>query len=648
MKAKNIFNLMVLCLAGASILSSCKGDDDYAVGEWDAVEGYQDAGFAVSSVNEEKDPSDATTTSFVVTRAAGEGRALPACVLPLEVVENTDNVFEVGECRFAEGADKAEVTVNFPKAEMGKNYSLTVKISDPKFVSSYSENIMFTYNVIRVKWNRIGGEDEFATFAENFWWEESSRCVVEQRDDDPTQFRLKAPFDNMPGISGYLNGRQNETIVFRILQKGEGYAGTSKVASEGLVVYDDINLGYFHTTYNADIYMYHPSAFTSMRTEENWKFNRVLSWQDEKHTLPGQVQFAPYYYMDGIGGWNHTQADGVVVITFPGYTPLYEASIEEDFDWEPVFSGDYASEQLRKTSEATLYHGVCVTDKDNCAERFAEKNGELYMIASPYAEDYHILFAVKDDKVSIPEGYEMQPIGLSALGEDVYASISAARSKFSKNVVELYMIFSNEDGSKTYGEAIETLSNITYTTVGTADYVYTFFFTDEEENPVTDYDLELQQRDDKPEMFRLLHWGYDVDFYFTWNQKTNAMTVPANYIGYDHPSYGPVFVADWATVGLGSYAQYPCAYDPETKTATLNVNYFVSAGSFGGDAEYMQIKLGEMPEPVAAARKAKAKKNFNIHQFELDGSKKMWKVVKNQAPVRITKESTPVAASLAE
>ena len=33
--------------------------------------------------------------------------------------------------------------------------------------------------------------------------------------------------------------------------------------------------------------------------------------------------------MDGVGGWNQSQSDGQIVITFPGYTPLYTASIDQ-------------------------------------------------------------------------------------------------------------------------------------------------------------------------------------------------------------------------------------------------------------------------------------------------------------------------------
>jgi hypothetical protein len=35
-------------------------------------------------------------------------------------------------------------------------------------------------------------------------------------------------------------------------------------------------------------------------------------WLDSK-----TLQLAPYYYINGVGGWNYTEYDGVIVITLP-------------------------------------------------------------------------------------------------------------------------------------------------------------------------------------------------------------------------------------------------------------------------------------------------------------------------------------------
>ena len=149
-----------------------------------------------------------------------------------------------------------------------------------------------------------------------------------------------------------------------------------------------------------------------------------------RHTwckTPGQVQFAPYYYMDGVGGWNQSQSNGIVVITFPGYTPLYTATVE-DYNWEKVFAGAYISEQLGTTTEGvTLYKGVAKADVEaenpGCYDRFAELYGTPYLIKDAYAEGYDIVFGVKDGEVKVIEGYESQPLGIQAVGADVYGAI---------------------------------------------------------------------------------------------------------------------------------------------------------------------------------------------------------------------------------
>ncbi|MDR2969665.1 MAG: hypothetical protein LBV32_08695 [Tannerellaceae bacterium] len=42
-----------------------------------------------------------------------------------------------------------------------------------------------------------------------------------------------------------------------------------------------------------------------------------LSVSNNKKVGDKQYQFAPYYYVDGVGGWNNTGNDGVIVITLP-------------------------------------------------------------------------------------------------------------------------------------------------------------------------------------------------------------------------------------------------------------------------------------------------------------------------------------------
>ena len=75
---------------------------------------------------------------------------------------------------------------------------------------------------------------------------------------------------------------------------------------DNIIYYDDFFIG---LNYEGDksqpIYACHPSGFKDISSDHN-------KWLDDK-----TAQFAPYYYINGVGGWNNTQYDGVIIITLP-------------------------------------------------------------------------------------------------------------------------------------------------------------------------------------------------------------------------------------------------------------------------------------------------------------------------------------------
>ena len=163
------------------------------------------------------------------------------------------------------------------------------------------------------------------TFLEGFWFEwESKNVEIYQNTENRNEYRIKDPFDVIvaemaeEGQTVVLNGHQSKWLTFTVLQPGQEVAGLT-ISQKDLVFFSELNTGYFHSSYEADVLMLHPWEFSSLRSESAGAFNKVLSWQE--NGLPGQVQLAPYYYMDGIGGWNNTKKDGVVMITFPDYVP---------------------------------------------------------------------------------------------------------------------------------------------------------------------------------------------------------------------------------------------------------------------------------------------------------------------------------------
>ena len=103
--------------------TACSDDKvDYERGTWDANENYADIYFAESSKTVELDPADPLTTTLKVYRRVEHEYTyakdslgndsitndtivtkLPKLTLKLDIVSNTDSVFEVSDAEFAEG-----------------------------------------------------------------------------------------------------------------------------------------------------------------------------------------------------------------------------------------------------------------------------------------------------------------------------------------------------------------------------------------------------------------------------------------------------------------------------------------------------------------------------------------------------------------
>ena len=643
---KNIFKYVYSLLAGAVVLVAASCSDEYEYegrGTWDATDNYANIYFPTTEAVVELDPVDPTIATVTVKRKNKIG----ALVVPFKVTKNTDNVFEVGQATFADGAEEAVLTVNFPKAEVGTPYTLQLTLDDPSLVSKYSTDISYTLNLTRVKWNSLGT----GTIAEGFYLGYSAEVEIQQRDDKPTVFRLIKPFDDIlaqdledyPEDAPCMNGLQPDKLVFTVLTPGDVvsedmYNGPVTVKGIDLVDYNTYHLGFTNSTYGEPVKCYHPKSMKSTADEGSWSFNKVLSYQADGKT-PGQVQFAPFYYMDGVGGWNNTQSGGIVVITFPGYTPLYTASIEEgDFEWEKVFEGAFISEKLGTTKDGVaFYRGVAKEDVEaenpGCYERFAELYGTPYLIEAPYAEGGNIIFGVKDGEIKVIEGYESQALGFQAVGEDVYGVIGAGGSSFSDAVISLKITFQNKKGDMEYGTAVETLANLTWSEVGTGVYTYgADALTDDSESYYEGTeDATLYQCNELPEQYILKPWAKSEEgLKFTLSAKDGKIRF-YQYTGEAFQNYGDVYFIDLEAYN-SAFAQYLGGYDAETKTYEFCGSYYIpGAGGFGLVSE--TFVLNDTPTPAAAPKKAQQanslKQVFRSYQmpsrFQPKSALKVWK-----------------------
>ena len=541
MKIKNIIAALFMLPVLAGMTACSEKEADYSGrGEWDAADGYAQIYFATTSESQSVDPAAPTTYMIEVLRRDSERPALTA---KPTVLENTGEVFTVSDAVFAAGDSIAYITVNYPNAEIGKEYTLQITFDDPELTSIYSSNIVYTYTVIRVKWNLLG----IGMFAENFWWEGENEVEIYQRDDNPTQFRIMNPFNEMTWYEGEddSDGSQSPYVDLTISQKGEAFLSVKEATVDGLVYFTPMNSGYFHPSYGDHVYLYHPSAFSNFQTEDTWSYNKVLAWQDEN--LPGRIQLAPYYYIPAAGGgWNNTTANDVVIIDFPGYEDPYVAQVE-DYEWEEVYAGEFKSNQLgTSVGGVKLYRGLPVDEVEQeyegCYELADSLYGTIYKIGSPYASGYDLVFYVNEDgEITLSEETELQPIGIKAVGKDVYAKINANKSLFGETEVALSITFQTEPDVKgdytDYGTADEILSNIKWNAIAAGTYTYAYFWEGDDEG------LLLYQREDKPNLYKIEDWGGGVDFVFNMNSK-NEISFEGFYIGYTDGTYGDIWMWD--------------------------------------------------------------------------------------------------------
>ena len=596
MRLNKIF--LFATLASAALFTACSDDDDkYAgPGEWNAAADYANIYFKETSMTESVDPTAPTTASFKVYRRVQHEYAfgkdaqgndsitsdkittpLPARTVKLDIIENTNNVFKISDATFAEGDTVATVNLTYDGAEVGIPHVLKVSSADPSLVSYYSKDITYTYTVTRVKWNSLGT----GKLEENYYIGYSSQVEILQRDDAPNQFRVMHPLDEAleqakadPNWDpGEFNGKQPEYIELT-------------VDKNGIVTFEEFNSGCFNLNYEADVWIRHPKWASSTKDPSNWTHNKVLSYQADGKT-PGQIQLAPWYYMDGVGGWNHTQNDGDIVITFPGFTPEYVATLE-DFSWEKLFTGVTISEKLGQTIEgATLLQGVpnaevLAEEGDSCFIRCYEQMGHPYIITNAYAEDYELLFCVTNDgKVVVPEGYELQATGLTALGDDVYAKINGGKSTFSETLVVLNITFCNEDESVVYGTTNETFVNPTYKEVGTG--VYTYGVEALSNNAGSAYEgtenSTLYLCEQMPGTYYLKPWANSEEgLNFTLGKDGHIRFY--QFTGDTYPNYGDIYFIDLEAYNP-AYTDYLGTYDPETKTFTFSGSYYIPDAGAG-------------------------------------------------------------------
>lgn len=620
MKTIRKYSILLSAALTALFVGACTDEYSYeGAGEPDSEDNVGVYFPSTNPTSIEVEPTEACEFTFNVRRYNKNG----AQAVPLKVTTNTDDVFTVpATANFADGDSVATVEVSFSRAEIGKNYTLTLTC-DSTYYSTYKQgSLQYSVSASRVKWVDAGfyyAEDGskvegYANYTEDlvttFWSSAGNPTYpvkLQERDDKPGYFRLVNAYG-----AAYPNndvGDYDDSKDYYILID----------ATDPDAVYipsaceQGCDWGY------GNFYVHSVAGYYISRGKTDSAEGYYGTYKNGKITFPaGALLFGMANY-NSAGLYYSNNSGKFCVVVDPDLDP-YRADIETDFEWEEVFTGVYTSSILDNESQVTLMKGTCAVTKDDCDSVFAATYGTAYALVDPYAVDYPIYFGVKDGEITTP--IAMQPIGIKAVNDSVYATISTQKSSFTDNVVTLNMTFTNKDKSITYGSFDEVLSNITWTEKGTGTYTY---LADLWGEGVSDSGLSLLQRDDSPNTYKITNWLTGVDFLFTWDQTTNECQVKEQGTGYINQGT-EIMICELNQYNSSTAEMPSSAYDPETNTFAFNVIYFVDGGYYGYGTETFVLDAAGVKAKGASAASAKKFQKVSVkkgmkHTYNLKGTK---------------------------
>lgn len=573
----------------AFALAACSGDDDeLAPGEWNAAENYANVAFEKLQSSEELDPADATDAFIKVTRQNTSG----AITVPVKIVTNTDDVFIVDPLTFADGEAEANLSFHFPDAEVGKPYTLEVEINDPNFVSEYTSVSTYSYTVTRVKWNDVSyvinngqkiygyaayTEDLVTTFfaVPNLTFP----TRLQERDDMPGYFRMVNTYGaNYPVLEEGDWDPENDYYIY-----------IDATDPDKVYIPEACNLG-MNVGYGF-CYVWSMVGLGMKRERQDYIDGNYGTYENGVITFPkGALLFGMEEYNDL--GFYDSNSNGAFRLVVDPDKDLYVADPRTDFTFENEFLGTLNSSLLVAKRDAMFQKGTCTNEKDDCGTRFEEEYGTLYRLQAPYANGYDLLFAI-DDKgiVSVPAGLEEQITGMKSVNKDVFAAINGGASSYDAEgqYLKLTIEFFDENGLS-LGEFVEELTyKRVWDQVGTGTYTY-WAWDGEEAEPDPGYTF--SKRPDKDDVYRIDEWFYGAPLEFTWDQETNALTVP--FQSTEHKEDGEmIYVADYNTWTGSDSEQTQSYFDSEKNTFMFFMVYGTEEEGWTADWETFEVEFTE-------------------------------------------------------
>lgn len=199
----------------------------------------------------------------------------------------------VSDYSFADGEAMSTVTVNVEPLAIGVELNVTLNIADADIAVGGTDEA--TLGVSKdYNWQLLGK----GTYTDN-WSSGVTYDVDIYKAEDFDRYRVMDPYTES------LKNDDGEWADWISLGTVAPHV-TFWTTTDKLVSFSPFSMGLnYQADMNQPVFAYPPSAFQGLPLT----FNK---WIDNK-----TVQLAPYYYVDGVGGWNNTNANGVIVITLP-------------------------------------------------------------------------------------------------------------------------------------------------------------------------------------------------------------------------------------------------------------------------------------------------------------------------------------------
>lgn len=354
-KIKNILSAMLL-LALPLAFTACGDDVEYSPADKpvNAQVYFPTTNGATVDLSKDK-------TSFDVTLM--RAKTDEAITVPITATGGGSFFTIPTSVSFAQGVDKAVLSISYnPESLEYDAYSeIKLTIGDESATTPYGMAQYVFKAGIPAPWTSLGK----ATFSDAFLFANKYSVELQRNDLNPSLYRLVDPYSEGLTKEGFTsNGDQSPYVEFTLLKPGDKI-GDVTITMEDLVYFPYYCTGFFNTSndYNTNVDAHHPSDFSSLNSEATWTFNRVLQYQADG--TPAGVQLAPYYYMNGHGGWNNTQADGIITIIFPGASLKdYTINVEYKGRFTNVGGDNYAVADIQLGADVENAKVVMVEGND--------------------------------------------------------------------------------------------------------------------------------------------------------------------------------------------------------------------------------------------------------------------------------------------